>query len=263
MAAEWYYTTNKQQMGPVSWPELVELARGGLIKASDKVWTDGMDEWVKAINQRGLFDDDGAEAMTASTKTPPSEAKPPPGRRSRRRDDEEDDDDDSQAKKKADRRSEEESVKTSMGIKIGLIVAGVLLLILVGVGCIGGMIWMAFGPSAKVNDTYTVTNLPVMKYDEHRFTLTSGRKVVITSTNDIERPDTDVDLYVYRGDSSSPNEKPVKMDDRRPNVDRHCKVEFVVAATDTYRVRVLNRGPGLARSCVVKIESSNRDSSSR
>ena len=116
------------------------------------------------------------------------------------------------------------------------------------------MLYIAFGPAAKVNDTYTVTNLPVTKYDEHRYTLTSGRKVVITCTNTTERPDTDVDLYVFRGDKGAPNEQPVKMDERIPRIDIHCRVEFVVPATDTYRVRVLNRGPGLARSCVVKIE---------
>ena len=42
MAAEWYYTTNKQQMGPVSWDELRQLATQGLLKPNDLVWTEGM-----------------------------------------------------------------------------------------------------------------------------------------------------------------------------------------------------------------------------
>src|SRR6266498_2716786 len=102
MATEWYYTTNKQQMGPVSWNELRELAEVGILKPHDMVWCDGMDEWVKAINQSGLFADSGAdEAIAApSKKSRFTEAKPPPGRRTRKRDDDEDDEDDEEAARK-------------------------------------------------------------------------------------------------------------------------------------------------------------------
>ena len=84
MAEEWFYTTNKQQMGPVSWKELVELAEVGILKPHDMVWTDGMGEWVKAINKKGLFTD-GAEndvAPTGKKKAAYTESKPPPDRKS-------------------------------------------------------------------------------------------------------------------------------------------------------------------------------------
>jgi hypothetical protein len=55
MAAEWFYTTNRRQMGPVSWRELRDLADAGVLKPHDLVWSEGMSDWIKAINQEGLF----------------------------------------------------------------------------------------------------------------------------------------------------------------------------------------------------------------
>src|SRR6266852_1392226 len=106
MATEWFYTTNKRQMGPVSWKELLELAEGGILKPHDLVWTEGMDDWVKAINQKGLFANSGAEeAVSAGKKSSYTQPKPPPGRRTRRADDdEEDEEDDNEAKRKARKR---------------------------------------------------------------------------------------------------------------------------------------------------------------
>src|ERR1041385_4867110 len=123
MAVEWYYTTNKQQMGPVSWRELRELADVGILKPHDMVWTDGMDEWVKAINQNGLFADGGAaEAIAAGPKKKAAytDAKPPPGRRTRKRTDEDEDDDDERAERKKRRQREEESAKRGIGVRIFL-----------------------------------------------------------------------------------------------------------------------------------------------
>src|SRR2546421_607851 len=85
MATEWFYTTNKQEMGPVSWQELTELVQAGILKPHDLVWTEGMDDWVKAINQEGLFTDaDGNEKVTAKKSAYAPAAKPPPGRRTKR-----------------------------------------------------------------------------------------------------------------------------------------------------------------------------------
>jgi len=182
MAAEWYYTTNKQQMGPVSWEELVDLARNGLIKASDKVWTDGMADWVKAVNQKGLFNEDAEDAETSAPSKSKfiGESKPPPGRKSRRREDEEaDEEEDNKAKKKGDRRSEEEGVMTSMGVKIGLIVGGVLLLLVVGVACIGGMIYLAFfAGKASRTETYEIKNLGVNSNQVKAYEFKKGQKVI-------------------------------------------------------------------------------------
>ena len=113
MSAEWYYTTNKQQMAPGPWKELRELAEVGILKPHDMVWSEGMDEWIKAINQSGLFAD-GEEAVSTSPagkkKSSYSEPKPPPGRRTRRRDDEaeeEEEEDERTSKRKARKREED------------------------------------------------------------------------------------------------------------------------------------------------------------
>jgi hypothetical protein len=259
MAAEWYYTSNKQEMGPVSWQELVELAEAGILKASDKVWTEGMDDWIKAVNQKGLFGNEGGddEGQIAAAGTKPSKkpAGPPPGRRARRDDDDEDDRDERKEAKRKAKEREEASVKTGIGIKIGLTLAGVLGLFLVAGCCIVGMVWLVFSPSAKVKDSYTLNNLGPRLHIDKAYTFTRGNKVVITSTNQTEFNNTDVDLFVFRGSNGQPNERPVVFDDRLPTPqDRNCRVEFVVPATDTYRIRVANLGPGVARSCVVNIE---------
>src|SRR5262245_57323889 len=52
---EWYYTTNNQQMGPISWDELLQLASTGLLHPTDMVWKEGMADWVKADRKDGLF----------------------------------------------------------------------------------------------------------------------------------------------------------------------------------------------------------------
>src|SRR5262245_42960063 len=118
MSTEWFYTTNKQQMGPVTWNELRELADGGILKPSDLVWTEGMAEWVKAINQSGLFAD-GDEARPQAKKAAYTEAKPPPGRRSKRteEEDEEDEEDEREQKRQARKRAQERT-KMAVGLKI-------------------------------------------------------------------------------------------------------------------------------------------------
>src|SRR5262249_18517438 len=134
MATEWFYTTNKQQMGPVSWKELLELAEVGILKPHDLVWTEGMNDWVKAINQKGLFADRRAEQGVSAGKSPSyPQPKPPLGGRTRRADDndeEEDEEGHREAKRRA-RRREEARAKTSVGIKVGLILAAVVFVLLV------------------------------------------------------------------------------------------------------------------------------------
>jgi hypothetical protein len=268
MSAEWYYTTNKQQMGPVTWNELRELADVGILKPHDLIWSDGMDEWVKAINQNGLFADSDAETATTAKKKsayvePP---KPPPGRRTRRaeEEDDEEDDEDEKEKKRRNRKKEQERAKMGVGIKVGLILAGVLFLLVVGVGCIGGIIWISVGgfgggqPAGPVHDSYTINNLPVtLNGADHRtgniktYNFTQGRRVVITVTNQLQFNDTDVDLYVHRG--NDPN--PTVMDINVPQFNRNCRVEFVVPQTGQYRVRVVNIGPrGVATRCQVRVD---------
>ncbi|MSQ96520.1 MAG: DUF4339 domain-containing protein [Gemmataceae bacterium] len=258
MAAEWFYTTNKQQMGPVSWNELRELAEVGILKSHDMVWTDGMDEWVKAINQQGLLaDGEGNSTKKASY----SDAKPPPGRHTKPRrevdEDEEDDEDKKESKRKARQRAEE-SAKTWIGIRVGLILAGVLVALLVLGGCVVGLIWATIGLGGGGGDrgprNYTVSNLREKTVNDRAFTFTQGKRVIITCTNQTQFNNTDVDLRVLRDGNARPGEQPLVADDRLPQFDHNCRVEFVVPATDTYRVRLANLGPGMANSCQVVIE---------
>ena len=275
MAVEWFYTTSKQQMGPVSWKELLELAQGGILKPHDMVWSEGMAEWVKAINQKGLFAEDDIEEMAGAKKSSYAQPKPPPGRRTRRRDEDEEDEADERESKRDARKRKEEKAKMAVGVKVGLILGGVVFVLLL-LGCAGGgLIWLSFrdnprrvanppqvvnnmppnvnpgpGPKAVGAQNYVVQNLQQGQQNERQFQFQQGRRVIITSTNNIVLPDTDVDLYVIR--RNHPN--PIAWDTEVPNFDRNCRVEFVVPATDTYVIRLVNLGPGMARSCNVTIE---------
>jgi GYF domain 2 len=256
MATEWFYTTNKQQMGPISWKELLELAEVGILKPHDLVWTEGMDDWVKAINQKGLFADGGAEvAVSAGKKSSYTQPKPPPGRRTQRVDDDdvEDEEDDKEAKRKA-RKREEARAKTSVGVKIGLILAAVVfvLFVLLLLGCGGSvLLWLSLrGGDGPRRETYTIFNLNQKAQNEKRFNFSQGQRVIITVTNQLSRPDTDVDLFVFRGNDGAA----FAFDKQIPQLDRNCRVDFVVPANDSYRVVVVNLGPGVANRCDVAID---------
>ena len=255
MSAEWFYTTNKQQMGPVTWDELRELAEVGLLKPHDLVWTEGMAEWVKAINQGGLFAEEG-ETAGSSKKSNYTQSKPPPGRRTRKKDDvDEDEEEDGRKSKKSSRQKEEERYKMGVGIRIVLTLGGVLLLLVLLAGCVGAMIWVAL-PSGKnagpVNDNWVWNNLAQGKHLEKEFRFTQGKRVTVTVINNLQNGNTNVDLLIFRGDEQ--NQAFAIFSDRRPpNMDRNCQVQFQVPATDRYRVRVANFGPGQAHSCQVTV----------
>src|SRR4051812_28131737 len=105
MPAEWYYTTNKQQMGPVSWAELRELAQRGLLKPHDLVWTEGMAEWVKAVQEEGLFSEGGIEVVVTSDKRADYAAPRPAPKRRPREEREVDEDDGEEAARERKRRT--------------------------------------------------------------------------------------------------------------------------------------------------------------
>ncbi|MCI0380639.1 MAG: DUF4339 domain-containing protein [Gemmataceae bacterium] len=148
--AQWYYTTNKQQMGPVSFDELKQLAGRGLLKPTDLVWSEGMSDWVRASSQGTLFaskasavdvgdvlsggtkratrgDEAGRDLASRERQRPQDEDRP---RRSRRDEDYDDEEDDDERPRRRSRRDSGMPV----GLKVGLIVGGVVvLLIVVGV----------------------------------------------------------------------------------------------------------------------------------
>lgn len=134
--AEWYYTTNKQQMGPVTQDELRQLANKGLLKPTDLVWKDGMKDWARASSQ-DLFTDGG--------RTVAPDLAPAPRRSSRLVEDAEDDDqsrrrapryedDDDDAydeRPRRRRRARHRDDGMPVGLRVGLIVGGVVTLLLV------------------------------------------------------------------------------------------------------------------------------------
>ena len=55
MAAEWHYSKDGQEHGPVSASDLKNLAKSGALLPSDLIWKEGMAEWKPASNVKGLF----------------------------------------------------------------------------------------------------------------------------------------------------------------------------------------------------------------
>lgn len=53
---EWFYVRDGQQNGPISFEELVALARRGEVKAGDRVWNASMQGWTPAGQIEGLID---------------------------------------------------------------------------------------------------------------------------------------------------------------------------------------------------------------
>lgn len=55
MAAEWHYSKEGKQHGPVSASVLKNLAKTGNLLPTDLIWKEGMAEWKPASNVKGLF----------------------------------------------------------------------------------------------------------------------------------------------------------------------------------------------------------------
>lgn len=55
MAADWYYSKNGHEWGPIPASQLKNLAVKGALEPSDLVWQEGMAEWINAENVHGLF----------------------------------------------------------------------------------------------------------------------------------------------------------------------------------------------------------------
>lgn len=248
--AEWYYTTNHQQMGPVSWDELRQLASTGLLHPNDMVWKEGMGDWLKANKKDGLFS--AAPALGDVDDLPRRRSRERDGRdrggrdrdgrdrdsrdRIRRdRDDYDDDFDDRPRRRRAANEGMPLGAKVAIiggSIVVGLVVLIVVIILLVRGGRGGGA---PFGPNA-----YRVT-LFQRQENVRLFRFNAGQMVRITVNSQADMR-TDVDLFVERA-----NNIPVANDMR---VSKDCFVQFVAPATDTYRVRVRNLGPGVATSDV-------------
>jgi hypothetical protein len=128
--ADWYYSTNNRQMGPVSPEQLRQLANDGLLKPTDLVWTDGMSDWARAASQGFFGEDQGAIAGRAWTPISASVVEVADNDRPDRRADCEVEEDSPRR-----RRGRRAQGGMPVGLKVGLIVGGVVLcLMVVGVG---------------------------------------------------------------------------------------------------------------------------------
>lgn len=156
MADMWYYTCEGRQMEPVTDAELKRLAAAGTLKPTDLVWKDGMPKWVRASSTTDLFSDErpisvrqsavehgaasaadvevGNEREVARRDLPERDASPRPGRDRRRDYDSYGDEDDEDRRSRARRRYFERSPGMEPALKIGLILGGSFMgLILIGV----------------------------------------------------------------------------------------------------------------------------------
>jgi hypothetical protein len=71
--ARWWYERGGEQVGPVTFAALQELARGGTLQAATLVWTEGMATWSRAETVPGL-----AAAVAPGPPPLPSAPAPPP-----------------------------------------------------------------------------------------------------------------------------------------------------------------------------------------
>ncbi|MHB8898018.1 MAG: DUF4339 domain-containing protein [Thermoguttaceae bacterium] len=66
--AQWYFTQNGRQQGPVSFYQLQQLANAGTLTTADHVWTEGQQDWRPAGEIAGLFS--GRPAVATNTAGP-------------------------------------------------------------------------------------------------------------------------------------------------------------------------------------------------
>src|SRR4051794_24037007 len=128
MAAEWYYTSDRQQMGPVSWTELCQLASSGILKPTDLVWKDGMPDWSRAGTQ-GLFRGERKAEVGLGIPERGREEETRPRRRRSRMDEEEDDGDFDDEDERPRRRRRPQGMPA--GAKVAIIVGGVVVVLLI------------------------------------------------------------------------------------------------------------------------------------
>lgn len=74
MATEWYFEKNGNRQGPLSGSKLKQLAVSGQLAPDDLIWKDGMSDWKRAGNVKGLFENRPSEASSGGP--PPVPKKP-------------------------------------------------------------------------------------------------------------------------------------------------------------------------------------------
>lgn len=196
-------------------------------------------------------------------------------RQKRRRDDDDDYDDDEddapRIRKKTRRKSKQKSGNSAL-LLILSIVGGVVVLIGCVVGSIGWAVWSAAKqvqiaaqknfPPMNINfpppkdlpkgkaktQSFNLANIAEDQFQERQHTFQKDKRLIITVTSTNGGGFGDVDLYVYKG---AIGENIIIAD---TSIGPNSRVDFIVPATDTYRLRVINLGPGNMTSAQVTID---------
>lgn len=74
---QWWYVVAGRQAGPVTWADLQQRVREGLLRPGDPVWRTGLGYWVPAGNTPGLF---GADVQAMPHPAAPTCVTTPTGR---------------------------------------------------------------------------------------------------------------------------------------------------------------------------------------
>jgi hypothetical protein len=236
MTEQWYYTANGQQMGPVSYPDLQQMAADGRLHPGDLVWTEGMHQWAPANTTRGLFASRG-DAPAADSDRP---APPRPGAEPERW---------APAGRGAPPGPPRPRPQPPAGMSarakaalVGGVSAFVLLIVVVLI-----LLVVLNRPPADVNvpivngrGAYTV-RLHDGGRDTRNIQFNANSPVNITVETD---SNTDVGLEVFDGFNNR-----IVVDHGHRG--RNPRVHFFAQRTEFYRVVVINHGPGPTR-CIVR-----------
>ena len=70
MPNQWFYLKSSEQIGPYDGEQLHELIAAGLISRETLLWTDGMPEWLPAVQIENLFPEEAMLPVPASEPAP-------------------------------------------------------------------------------------------------------------------------------------------------------------------------------------------------
>jgi hypothetical protein len=95
--------------------------------------------------------------------------------------------------------------------------------------------------------SYTVTQMFSGKVDERPAGFQQGKTVTISISGNTTLATTKFDIVVLRGNFGE------NIVAQKLATGRTGSVSFTVPATDAYRIRIINRGPGTATTCIVNV----------
>ena len=250
--AEWFYSLDNQQKGPVTWESLRQLAASGKLSRGDLVWREGLADWKPASQIENLLPRAEAAAPKRREESFAAEADLP-----RRREAPIDEEDADERRPRRKKKRKKEHSPGAMAAIIGSSVGGgilVLIIIIVllvrsgrgnpAVNAPGGAQAQGGGGAAGFQPINYAVTLRPFQDDTRAFNFQAGQRVeVLVSTPQAVFKNPDVDLYISRAGDPEFD----LVDDA---ISKDCYLQFVAPANDQYFIRVVNLGPGIATSTV-------------